>query len=177
SEILLSQRDENLSGVTVSATLEGMRPLLIEVQALVSNSSYGTPQRTANGFDLRRMNMLLAVIEKRLGFRLGTKDVFVNIAGGLRINEPATDLALICAILSSHEDTAIPQNVCFAAETGLSGEIRPVVRVENRISEAEKLGFKKVYVSRYNMKGLDTSRFGIEIVPVGTLEEIYRLLF
>jgi len=174
SEILLSQRDENLSGVTVSATVEGVRPLLIEVQALVSNAAYGTPQRTANGFDLRRMNMLLAVLEKRLGFRMGTKDVFVNIAGGLKVNEPATDLAVIAAILSSNDDVAISQDVCFAAETGLSGEIRPVVRVENRISEAEKLGFKKIYISRYNMKGLDTSRFGIEIVPVGTLEEVYR---
>ena len=177
SEILLSQRDENLSGVTVSATVEGVRPLLIEVQALVSNAAYGTPQRTANGFDLRRMNMLLAVLEKRLGFRMGTKDVFVNIAGGLKVNEPATDLAVIAAILSSNDDVAIPQDVCFAAETGLSGEIRPVVRVENRISEAEKLGFKKIYISRYNVKGLDTARFNIEIVPVGTLEEVYRKLF
>jgi DNA repair protein RadA/Sms len=114
------------------------------------------------------------VLEKRLGFRMGTKDVFVNIAGGLKVNEPATDLAVIAAILSSNDDVAISQDVCFAAETGLSGEIRPVVRVENRISEAEKLGFKKIYISRYNMKGLDTSRFGIEIVPVGTLEEVYR---
>ncbi len=177
SEILLSQRDENLSGVTVSATVEGVRPLLIEVQALVSNAAYGTPQRTANGFDLRRMSMLLAVLEKRLGFRMGTKDVFVNIAGGLKVNEPAIDLAVIAAILSSNDDVAIPQDVCFAAETGLSGEIRPVVRVENRIREAEKLGFMKIYVSRYNMKALDTSRFGIEIVPVGTLEEVYRKLF
>ncbi len=177
SEILLSQRDESLSGITVSATIEGVRPLLVEVQALVGNAAYGTPQRTANGFDLRRMNMLLAVLEKRLGFRMGTKDVFVNIAGGLKVNEPATDLAIISAILSSNEDVAIPQEVCFAAETGLSGEIRPVVRVENRISEAEKLGFKRIYLSRYNMKGLDPSRFGIEIVPVGTLEEIYNALF
>lgn len=177
SEILLSQRDGELSGATVAATVEGVRPLLIEVQALVSNSAYGTAQRTANGFDLRRMNMLLAVLEKRLGFRLGTKDVFVNIAGGIRVNDPAIDLAVVCAILSSHDDVAVPGEMCFAAEIGLSGEIRPVARVENRISEAEKLGFKKIFVSSYNLKGLSLDRYNIEVIPVSNLGDIYKQIF
>ncbi|WP_374166279.1 DNA repair protein RadA [Arcticibacter sp. MXS-1] len=177
SEILLSQRDEQLSGITISAMLEGVRPMLIETQALVSHSAYGTPQRSATGFDTRRMNMLLAVLEKRCGFRLSAKDVFLNIAGGLRVEDPAVDLGIVAAVISSHEDIPVPSSVCFAAEVGLSGEIRAVNRIEHRIAEAEKLGFEQIYISKYNKKGLDTSRYQIEIKSVSKIEEVFAALF
>ena len=177
SEVLITHRDEALSGVAVAATMEGIRPLLIEVQALVSSAVYGTPQRTATGFDLRRLSMLLAVLEKRCGFRLGAKDVFLNIAGGIRVEDPAIDLAVICAVLSSNEDLPISAKNCFTAEVGLSGEIRPVTRIDQRISEAEKLGLEKIFISKYNLKGLDKKRFSIEIVPVAKVEEVFGNLF
>ncbi len=177
SEILISQRDEELSGIAISVTIEGMRPMLIEAQALVSTSAYGTPQRSATGFDTRRMNMLLAVLEKRCGFRLGVKDVFLNITGGIRVEDPAIDLGVVSAIISSHEDLAISSKHCFAAEVGLSGEIRTVNRIEQRISEAERLGFEKIFVSRYAIKGIDTKKFNIEIVPLSKLEELFQQLF
>ncbi len=177
SEILLSERDEPLSGITISAMLEGLRPMLIETQALVSTSAYGTPQRSATGFDTKRMNMLLAVLEKRCGFRLGTKDVFLNIAGGLRVEDPAIDLAVIIAVISSHEDMPVSSKTCFAAEVGLSGEIRAVNRVEQRIAEAEKLGFEQIYISKYNKKGLDIKRYKIEIKTVSKVEEVFNSLF
>lgn len=184
SEILLSQRDEPLSGITISATLEGMRPMLIETQALVSTSAYGTPQRTATGFDTKRMSMLLAVLEKRCGFRLGAKDVFLNITGGIRVEDPAIDLGLAAAIISSHEDIPIPAKTCFAGEIGLSGEIRAVNRVEQRIAEAQKLGFEQIFISKYNMptaakdkKRLDLTRYTIDVKPVGRIEEVFGLLF
>ena len=177
SEILLSQRDEPLSGIAISAMLEGMRPMLIETQALVSHSAYGTPQRSATGFDTRRMNMLLAVLEKRCGFRLSTKDVFFNIAGGLRVEDPAIDLAVVVAIISSHEDIPVPAKTCFAAEVGLSGEIRAVNRIEQRIAEAEKLGFEEIYISRYNSKGLETKQFEISIRTVSKVEEVFAAIF
>ncbi len=177
SEILLSQRDEAASGVAIAAMIEGQRPMLVETQALVTHAAYGTPQRSATGFDLRRMNMLLAILEKRSGFKLGTKDVFLNIAGGIRVDDPAIDLAIIAAILSSLEDIALSTNICLAAEVGLSGEIRSVAHVENRILEAEKLGFEKIIVSKYNLKGLDKSRYHIEIVGVAKIEEVLAELF
>jgi DNA repair protein RadA/Sms len=184
SEILLSQRDELLSGITISATLEGMRPMLIETQALVSTSAYGTPQRTATGFDTRRMNMLLAVLEKRCGFKLGAKDVFLNITGGIRVEDPAIDLGLAAAIISSHEDIPIPFKTCFAGEIGLSGEIRAVNRVEQRIAEAQKLGFEQIFISKYNLpsggkdkKRIDLSRYTIEVKTAGSIEEVFGLLF
>ncbi|NHA06722.1 DNA repair protein RadA [Mucilaginibacter sp. HC2] len=184
SEILLSQRDEPLSGITISATLEGMRPMLIETQALVSTSAYGTPQRTATGFDTKRMSMLLAVLEKRCGFRLGAKDVFLNITGGIRVEDPAIDLGLAAAIISSHEDMPIPFKTCFAGELGLSGEIRAVNRVEQRIAEAQKLGFNQIFISKYNLpsagqdkKRMDLSRYDIEIKIVSSIEEVFSQLF
>lgn len=177
SEILISNRDRSLSGTSIAATMEGLRPMLIETQALVSTAAYGTPQRSATGFDLRRLSMLLAVLEKRCGFRLATKDVFLNIAGGIRVDDPAIDLAVVAAILSSNEDDAINPNTCFAAEVGLSGEIRPVNRLEMRIREAEKLGFEQIFVSGYNLKGLDPQSFGIEVVAVNKIEEVFRRLF
>jgi DNA repair protein RadA/Sms len=177
SEILLSQRDENLSGVAIASTIEGLRPMLIETQALVSSAAYGTPQRSATGFDLRRLSMLLAVLEKRCGFRLGAKDVFLNIAGGIRVDDPAIDLAVVCAVLSSGEDIPIDPKICFSAEVGLSGEIRPVNRIDQRISEAEKLGFEKIIISKYNQKGLDLSKTGIKIIPVKKIEEVFSYLF
>ncbi|MBV7528821.1 DNA repair protein RadA [Chitinophaga sp. sic0106] len=177
SEILISQREDLLSGVAISATMEGMRPLLVEVQALVTQSVYGTPQRTATGFDLRRLQLLLAVLEKRGGFHFGVKDVFLNIAGGLRVEDPAIDLAVLCALLSSYEDISLPNKVCFSGEVGLSGEIRAVNRIEQRIAEAEKLGFEKIFISRYNKKGIDFAKFNIEVVAVGRVEEVYRQLF
>ncbi len=177
SEILISQRDEELSGIAISVTIEGMRPMLIEAQALVSVSAYGTPQRSATGFDTRRMNMLLAVLEKRCGFRLGVKDVFLNITGGIKVEDPAIDLGVVSAIISSHEDLAISSKHCFAAEVGLSGEIRTVNRIEQRISEAERLGFEKIFVSRYAIKGIDTKKYNIEIVPLSKLEELFQQLF
>ncbi len=178
SEVLLSHIDENLSGIAITCTMEGLRPLLIEVQALVSSAVYGTPQRSATGFDLRRLSMLLAVLEKRCGFRLAAKDVFLNIAGGIKVEDPATDLAVVCAILSSNEDIALPQRVCFAGEVGLSGEIRPVNRIDQRIREAEKMGFEKFYFSKYNVKGLDKQhKLKIELVPVAKVEEVFGNLF
>ncbi|MEZ5039167.1 MAG: DNA repair protein RadA [Saprospiraceae bacterium] len=177
SELLLSQIDEDLSGSTVAATMEGQRPMLIETQALVSSAVYGNPQRSATGFDLRRLSMLLAVLEKRGGFPLGQNDVFLNIAGGIKVDDPAIDLAILSALISSLEDISIPSNVCFAAEVGLSGEIRAVSRVEQRIQEAERLGFKEIYISKYNTKGLDTERYGIKVTTIGKIEELYHLLF
>jgi DNA repair protein RadA/Sms len=184
SEILLSQRDEPLSGITISATLEGMRPMLIETQALVSISAYGTPQRTATGFDTKRMSMLLAVLEKRCGFKLGAKDVFLNITGGIRVEDPAIDLGLAAAIISSHEDIPISTKTCFAGEIGLSGEIRAVNRVEQRIAEAQKLGFEQIFISKYNLpsvgqdkKRMDLSRYKIDVKLVSNIEEVFGLLF
>lgn len=164
SEILISKKDEELSGNAIAVTLEGMRPLLIEVQALVSTAVYGTPQRSATGFNAKRLNMLLAVLEKRAGFRLGAKDVFLNITGGISVDDPAIDLAVVAAILSSNEDEALPKDVCFAAEVGLSGEIRPVQRVEQRILEAEKLGFSTIFVSKYNKISLKNTAIKIQLV-------------
>ncbi|MDB0007081.1 DNA repair protein RadA [Flavobacteriales bacterium] len=175
SEILLSQKDEDMSGIAVSATLEGMRPLMIETQALVSSAVYGTPQRSATGFDLRRLSMLLAVLEKRCGFRLGAKDVFLNITGGIKVDDPAIDLGVVCAILSSNVDMAINDKDCFAAEVGLSGEIRPVNRCEQRIQEAQKLGFERIYISKYNK--INPKNYKIEIVMVGKIEEVFKKLF
>jgi len=175
SEILISQKDESLSGTAISATLEGMRPLMIEVQALVSTAVYGTPQRSATGYNIKRLNMLLAVLEKRAGFRLGAKDVFLNITGGIKVDDPAIDLAVVAAILSSNEDDAIPQEYCFAAEVGLAGEIRPVNRVEQRIIEAEKLGFKKIFISKFNK--ISKKNNAIEVVLVSKIEDIYSTLF
>jgi DNA repair protein RadA/Sms len=172
SEILITHRDEPTSGVAIAATIEGMRPLMIEIQALVSTAVYGTPQRATTGFDIRRLNMLLAVLEKRCGFRLAGKDVFLNIAGGLKIEDPAIDLAVVMAILSSNEDVALPFHACFAAEVGLSGEIRPVNRIEQRISEAEKLGFTQIFISKYNTKGLRLDQFKIKIIPIAKIEEL-----
>ena len=177
SELLLSQRDEPMSGVTVSATIEGMRPMLIETQALVSSAAYGTPQRSATGFDLRRLNMLLAVLEKRCGFRIAAKDVFLNVTGGLRVDDPAIDLGVICAVLSSGEDLPVNDNTCFAAEVGLTGEIRPVTRIEQRISEAAKLGFSEIFVSKHNIKGLEKKSFGIRLQPVTRIDHVFRHLF
>lgn len=177
SEILITQKEDQLSGVAISATIEGMRPLLIEVQALVTQSVYGTPQRTVSGFDLRRLQLLLAVLEKRGGFHFGMKDVFINIAGGLKVEDPSIDLAMVCALLSSYEDIPVPQQTCFAGEVGLSGEVRAVNRIDQRIAEAEKLGFGKIMVSKYNQKGLGNQKFGIEIITVGRVDEVYRHLF
>ena len=177
SELLLSQDHDGMSGIAVASAIEGVRPFLIETQALVSSAVYGNPQRSATGFDIRRMNMLLAVLEKRVGFKLGQKDVFLNIAGGLRVNDPAIDLAVISAILSSNMDASIDSQTCMAGEIGLSGEIRPVSRIEQRISEAEKLGFKQFLLPRHNMQGLNTSRLKIELVPVRKVEEAFRMLF
>lgn len=177
SEFLIGQRDETLSGAAVSATLEGVRPMFIEVQSLVSSAVYGTPQRNANGFDFRRLSMLLAVLEKRCGFKLGAKDVFLNIAGGIKVNDPAIDLAVACSILSSNVDIPISPRICMAAELGLSGEVRPVTRIEHRIAEADRLGFERIFVSKYNAKSIDTKRFNIEIVPIGIIEDAFRGLF
>jgi DNA repair protein RadA/Sms len=177
SEILITQKEESLSGIAIAATIEGMRPLLIEVQALVTQSVYGTPQRTVTGFDLRRLQLLLAVLEKRGGFHFGVKDVFLNIAGGLKVEDPSIDLAVLCALLSSYEDTPVTQSICFAGEVGLSGEIRAVNRIEQRIAEAEKLGFEKIIVSKYNQKSLGKQKPGIEIVTMGRVEELYKYLF
>jgi DNA repair protein RadA/Sms len=177
SEILITQKEDELSGIAIAATIEGMRPLLIETQALVTQSVYGTPQRTVTGFDLRRLQLLLAVLEKRGGFHFGVKDVFVNIAGGIKVEDPSIDLAIVCALLSSYEDVPLPQKVCFAGEIGLSGEIRAVNRIEQRIAEAEKLGFEKIIISKYNSKSLGKQKFGIEIITLGKVEEVYQLLF
>ena len=177
SEILLSHRDEPMSGVAIAATLNGNRPFLIEVQALVSSAVYGTPQRSCTGFDIRRLNMLLAVLEKRAGFRLGVKDVFLNITGGIRVDDPATDLAVIVSVLSSNLEIPLHKETCFAAEVGLSGEVRPVSRIDQRIGEAEKLGFQYIFVSTYNRKGLDPSKYRIGIKFAGKVEEVFKQLF
>ena len=177
SELLLSQNHEGMSGVSIACAIEGVRPFLIETQALVSTAAYGMPQRSATGFDLRRMNMLLAVLEKRVGFKLAQKDVFLNIAGGLKVNDPAIDLAVISAILSSNMDSEIEPGVCMAGEVGLSGEIRPVNRIEQRIGEAQKLGFKRILIPKHNMQGLNTKNIKIEIIPVKKVEEAFRFLF
>ena len=177
SELLLSADNEGMSGVAIATAIEGVRPFLIEVQALVSSAVYGYPQRSSTGFDLRRMNMLLAVLEKRVGFKLAQKDVFLNIAGGLRVNDPAIDLAVISAILSSNMDVEIERDICMAGEIGLSGEIRPVNRIEQRISEAEKLGFTRMILPKHNMQGLDTKKWKIQLIPVRKVEEAFRALF
>ena len=175
SEILISKKDEVLSGNVIAASLEGMRPLMIEIQALVSSAVYGTPQRSATGFNLKRLHMLLAVLEKRVGFKLGAKDVFLNITGGISVDDTAIDLAVVAAILSSNEDQSVSQDFCFAAEVGLSGEIRPVQRIDQRITEAEKLGFKSIFISKYNkinLKGVN-----IKINEIATVEELVGILF
>ncbi len=177
SEILITQRELPTSGVAIAATMEGNRPLLIETQALVSSAAYGTPQRSATGFDLRRLSMLLAVLEKRCGFRLDIKDVFINIAGGIRVEDPGIDLALVCAVLSSGEEIPLPANLSFAAEIGLTGEVRPVNRIEQRIAEAEKLGFKQLMISSFNMKGVESREWKIKLIPVTKVEEAFSFLF
>lgn len=174
SEILISQRDDALSGIAIGSMLEGNRPLLIEIQGLVSIANYGTPQRSSTGFDAKRLQMLLAVLEKRGGFRLGQQDVFLNVAGGLKVEDPAIDLAVCAAIVSSYEDVPIPPSAAFAAEVGLGGEVRAVSRIDSRIAEAEKLGFKQIFVSKYNLKGLDIKNFGISIRPVSRLDEVFQ---
>lgn len=177
SELLLTQDREGLSGIAISAAIEGVRPFLVETQALVSSAAYGTPQRSATGFDQRRLNMLLAVLEKRVGFKLMQKDVFLNIAGGLRVTDMAMDLSVIAAVLSSNVDTAIESDWCMAGEVGLSGEVRPVSRIEQRITEAAKLGFTHMIVPKYNLQGLARKKFDIELVPVRKVEEALRALF
>jgi len=175
SEMLIPMHDEGLSGVAVSAMLDGTRPFLIEVQALVSSAAYGTPQRSATGFDQRRLNMLLAVLEKRAGFKLGQKDVFINMAGGLKVTDPACDMAVVCAVLSSNFDMPIPSDVCFAAEIGLSGEVRPVTQTDRRVSEAARLGFRKIFVSKF--AAVDEKVKGIEVIKVGDVPSLVRSLF
>ena len=177
SELLISQTDEQLSGVAICATIDGIRPFMIESQSLVSSSVYGIPQRSSTGFDLRRLNMLLAVLEKRAGFRLAAKDVFLNIAGGIKVTDPGIDLGIISAILSSNLDIPIAKSICFAGEIGLSGEIRAVNRIDNRIQEAEKLGFKKIFISKHNRKGVDFSKFNIQFRFVNRVEKLVRELF
>jgi len=182
SEILITQKEDVLSGIAIAATMEGMRPLLIEVQALVTQSVYGTPQRTVSGFDLRRLQLLLAVLEKRGGFHFGMKDVFLNIAGGIKVEDPSIDLAVLCALLSSYEDVPLNPQICFAGEVGLSGEIRAVNRIEQRIAEAEKLGFEKIIISRYNLGHNSKDKkvqqkYNIEVVTMGKVEELYQYLF
>lgn len=177
SEVLLNNQADELSGSAVAANIEGIRPLMIETQALVSTAAYGTPQRTSNGFDIRRLNMLLAVLEKRANFHLSSKDVFINIAGGLRVDDPATDLSVISAVLSSTVDIALEKKICFAGEVGLSGEIRPANRMEQRISEAEKLGFGTIYVSAFNDKAISNDRFAINIIRLSKVQELPKHLF
>ncbi|WP_339716648.1 DNA repair protein RadA [Cyclobacterium amurskyense] len=177
SEILMTQRDEQLNGVAIGAMLEGNRPLLIEIQSLVSPATYGTPQRSSTGHDAKRLNMLLAVLEKRGGMRLGQQDVFLNVAGGLRVDDPGLDLSVVASIISSYEDKAIDPGICFAGEIGLGGEVRAVNRIENRIAEAAKMGFKKIMLSRYAIKGLELDKYQIEVLAVSKLEEMYRHIF
>lgn len=177
SELLLSQNEEELSGSAVAATIEGRRPLLVEIQTLVSRAVYGTPQRSATGFDLRRLNMLLAVLEKRCGFPYGQQDVFLNIAGGLSVNDPSIDLSIVGALISSLEDISIPNSYSFAAEIGLSGEVRAVNQIDLRIQEASRLGFQKIFISKYNSKSLNLNKYPIEIVKIGKIEDVYRVLF
>ncbi|NVJ87173.1 MAG: DNA repair protein RadA [Algoriphagus sp.] len=177
SEILLTQREEVLNGVAIGAMMEGNRPLLIEIQSLVSPATYGTPQRSSTGHDAKRLNMLLAVLEKRGGMRLGNQDVFLNVAGGMRVDDPALDLAVCASLISSYEDTPVSEKICFAGEVGLGGEVRAVSRIENRIAEAEKLGFTKILVSKYAVKGLDLKKYQIQVLQVSKLEEMYQLIF
>jgi DNA repair protein RadA/Sms len=177
SEILITQREEPLSGIAIAATLEGVRPMLIETQALVSPAVYGTPQRTATGFDLRRLAMLLAVLDKRCGYHFGTKDVFLNLAGGIRVEDPAIDLSVVASLISSFEDQPVKHNYCFSAEVGLSGEIRAVARIDQRIAEADKLGFDKIFISRYNSKGVDFKRYKIDVVMLSKVDELIKKLF
>ncbi len=177
SELLLSQKEEDLSGSAVCATMEGMRPMLIETQALVSTAVYGNPQRVATGFDLRRLSLLLAVLEKRGGFPFGQHDVFINMAGGIKVDDPAIDLAIVAALLSSLQDVAIPNDICFAGEVGLSGEIRAVSRIDQRIGEADRLGFQQIFISKYNTKGLDMDRFNLQITTIAKIEELQEMLF
>jgi DNA repair protein RadA/Sms len=177
SELLINQHPSGLSGSAIAANVEGIRPLLIEVQALVSTAVYGTPQRTSTGFDTRRLNMLLAVLEKRASFKLATKDVFINIAGGLRVDEPAIDMAVIAAILSSTADIPIDPFTCFAGEVGLSGEIRTVNRIEQRLGEADKLGMKRILLPSFNRRSIDPGKFSLEVVEVTRVQEIPKLLF
>lgn len=177
SEMLISHREENLSGIAISATIDGIRPFLIETQALVSSAVYGTPQRSSTGFEIRRLNMLLAVLEKKAGFKLASRDVFLNIAGGIKVNDPAIDLAVISSILSSNQDIPIQKDCCFAAEVGLSGEIRPVGRIEQRIKEAEKLGFKRIFLSRYNLKKENPGKTRIEVVGVSKVADFVKKLY
>lgn len=176
SEILISEREDYLSGISISCAVEGIRPILLETQALVSTAVYGTPQRTSNGFDLRRLSMLLAVLEKRCGFQLGIKDVFINIAGGMKLEDPGLDLGIVASILSSYQNIAIDKNIAFAGEIGLSGEVRAVSRIEQRISEAEKLGFKEMMISKYN-KGIERNDAGIKLIKIGKVEEAFEWLF
>jgi DNA repair protein RadA/Sms len=175
SEVLISDFDESLSGISIASTMEGYRPLLIEVQALVSTAVYGTPQRSSTGFDSRRLNMLLAVLEKRCGFQLSQKDVFLNIAGGIKVDDPAIDLAVVCSILSSSADISLGKGMCFAAEIGLSGEIRPVSRIDQRIDEAAKMGFERIFISKYNKGNFDKAK--IKVVKVSKIDEVFRQLF
>lgn len=177
SELLLSQSEELLSGSAVAATIEGLRPMLIETQALVTPSVYGTPQRSATGFDLRRMSMLLAVLDKRCGLAFGQSDVFLNIAGGIKISDPSIDLAICTSLISSLENIPVDRKICFAGEVGLSGEIRSVARIDQRIQEADRLGFEKIFISQNNFKGLDQSRYNIEIVGISKLDDILRAVF
>ena len=177
SEMRRSHSEEELSGVAKGVTLDGIRPFMIEVQALVSTAAYGTPQRAVTGFDSKRMNMLLAVLEKRAGFRLASKDVFLNIAGGIKVNDPALDMAVIAAIMSSNVDLAVPRGICMAGEIGLSGEIRPVTRIVQRIIEAEKLGMSSILIPRGNLKGIDTSKMKIRCIEVAKVEEAFTALF
>jgi DNA repair protein RadA/Sms len=177
SEILISQKDGNISGVTIGATIEGNRPLLIEIQSLVSPASYGTPQRTPTGFDQKRLNMLLAVLDKRCGFRMGTQDVFLNMAGGISVEDPAIDLAICISIISSMEEISVSDKICFAAEIGLGGELRAVNRIDQRISEAEKLGFEEIYISKFSQKSLDLKKSKIEVKSFGKLSEVFQSLF
>ncbi|MEG1580012.1 MAG: DNA repair protein RadA [Bacteroidaceae bacterium] len=177
SELLLTEANEGMSGVAIAAAIEGVRPFLIETQALVSTAAYGTPQRSSTGFDLRRLNMLLAVLEKRVGFKLSQKDVFLNIAGGLKVTDPAIDLSVIASVLSSNVDTGIERAVAMAGEVGLSGEIRPVVRIAQRIAEAERLGFNRIIIPEHNLKSFDNKNVNIELIPVRKVEEALRALF
>ncbi|MDR1005896.1 MAG: DNA repair protein RadA [Bacteroidales bacterium] len=176
SEILLSGREEQLSGTAIAATVEGSRTIMIETQALVANSFYPTPQRTSTGFDMRRLSMLLAVLEKRAGLHIGNKDVFLNIAGGIRVFDTATDLAIISSLISSSQDKAISSKYCFAAEIGLSSEVRPITHISERISEADKLGFERIFISKYNLKGINTSQYALEIIPLAKIEDLLRYL-
>lgn len=177
SEILISQKDGTLSGITIGATIEGNRPLLIEIQSLVSPTSFGTPQRTPTGFDPKRLNMLLAVLEKRCGFRMGTQDVFLNMAGGIKVEDPAIDLAICISTISSFEEIPVSDKICFAAEVGLGGELRAVNRIDQRISEAEKLGFSEIYISKYNQKSVDLKKSKIQVKSFGKLTEVFQELF